>query len=288
MKPATAWRLSSRLLFGQMYEDVELERRAFTPGSRVFCIASAGCTAISLSADYQVTAVDLNPSQVAYARLRAAGAPPRWGFVDRVMRAERHALILAGWTVPHLERFLALDDCAEQLTYWRRYLNTRRFRAAFDSKVALDALALRLLARDRNLPLLHLGGIMRRRLERGFTRYANSANPYVQRLLGVGLPPNGPPAANPIRFEIANAADFLQAMPADSFDAFSLSNIADAASASFRTQLLQAVGHAAAPGAIAVLRSFAEPHNRQEAEYATQDRSMLWGSIQVLPARDLR
>jgi len=288
VRPDTAWKLSTRLLFGQMYEDVEIERRAFIPGCRVFCIASAGCTAIALSSNHQVTAVDLNPAQIEYARGRAAGKERQWGLLDRLMRAERHALLFAGWTPSRLERFLRFDDCAEQLAFWQANLNTLRFRNAFDFKLACDGIVLRLLTPDRGLPLLTLGGIFRRRLERGFARHPNNTNPYAHRLFGRGLTPSGLPAASSIRFETANAVEFLQAMPANSFDAFSLSNIADAAASTFRLQLIQAVKHAASPSAVAVLRSFHEPENSVEAECAARDRAMLWGSIQVVPARELR
>ena len=57
MASATAWeagRLDAgrgppRVLFGRMYEDPEIEHAAFAPGGRVFCIASAGCTAMRLA-----------------------------------------------------------------------------------------------------------------------------------------------------------------------------------------------------------------------------------------------
>ncbi|MBV8828569.1 MAG: DUF3419 family protein, partial [Acidobacteriaceae bacterium] len=65
-------RSPARILFGQMYEDSAIEMRAFRPGSRVFCIASAGDTAIALARDHNVTAVDINPAQLEYARKRAS------------------------------------------------------------------------------------------------------------------------------------------------------------------------------------------------------------------------
>ncbi len=62
-----------RVLFGQMYEDPEVELRAFPEGAPVFCIASAGDTALALAARHPVTAVDINPVQLDYARQRLAG-----------------------------------------------------------------------------------------------------------------------------------------------------------------------------------------------------------------------
>ena len=73
--PMTAWQSgrfragragSRKLLFGYMYEDAEIELRAFQPNGRIFCIASAGCTAMKLAAHHAVVAVDINPVQLAY------------------------------------------------------------------------------------------------------------------------------------------------------------------------------------------------------------------------------
>ena len=46
------------LLFGRMYEDVAIEREAFLPGSRVFSIASSGCTAMALAPDHEGWSAD--------------------------------------------------------------------------------------------------------------------------------------------------------------------------------------------------------------------------------------
>jgi hypothetical protein len=102
---ATAWsagRLDGakgppRVLFGRMYEDPRIEQAAFAPGGRVFCIASAGCTAIHLSLDHEVVAVDINPAQVDYAAGRIAGAPMAAGSAEKLMRVGRTLFPLAGW-----------------------------------------------------------------------------------------------------------------------------------------------------------------------------------------------
>jgi hypothetical protein len=85
VKPETAWtagRLGPfhgplRLLFGQMYEDAEIEREAFAGKDRVFCIASAGSTARRLADEHDVVACDINPVQLAYAERRARGGTGR-------------------------------------------------------------------------------------------------------------------------------------------------------------------------------------------------------------------
>jgi hypothetical protein len=203
------------------------------------------------------------------------------------MQFQRGALIVAGWTNSRLHRFLQFTDCEEQLAFWHTYLNTSRFQAMFDAKLACDGCMIRLFTRDRRLPLRNIGRLIRGRLERGFARHPNSINPYAQRLLGHGLAPVAEIPANPIRFETADAAEFLEAAPSGSFNAFSLSNIADGAAQSFRQRLLEGVKHAASSDAIAVLRSFGEPVNDAAAEFAARDRAMLWGSVQVAPASAL-
>lgn len=85
--PETAWRAGrlgsshgpQRLLFGNMYEDAEIERSAFRGKGRVFCIASAGDTAIHLAGEHEVFACDINPAQLDYAERRAAGGPAETG-----------------------------------------------------------------------------------------------------------------------------------------------------------------------------------------------------------------
>ena len=94
---ATAWergrfdarRGPSKVLFGCMYEDASIECGAFRPGGRVFCIASAGCTAMKLAPRHEVVAVDINPAQLAYAQRRFAGEHCVRGVAERVMAFAR-------------------------------------------------------------------------------------------------------------------------------------------------------------------------------------------------------
>ncbi len=139
--PETVWsrgrfdgrRGSSRLLFGQMYEDSAIEVRAFRPGGRIFCVASAGCTAMELSRRHEVVAVDINAVQVAYAKDRASGAPPLPGAAERVLGRLRALAPLVGWRSSRLREFLDLEDPAEQIVFWRQHLDGPGFRAATDA-----------------------------------------------------------------------------------------------------------------------------------------------------------
>ena len=296
MSEATPWERGrfdgrdgpSRVLFGRMYEDPAIELRAFRPGGRVFCIASAGCTAMRLAAEHSVVAVDINRDQLAYAARRLAGGPTVRGTAERVMAFGRAFAPLVGWSRARLAAFLDLDEPEAQLAFWRRELDTRRFRAAFDALFSVTAL--RAVYASPFLAFLprRLGAVMRGRLERGFARHPNRANPYARALLAGAAPDEPPlPATNAIELVHGDAAAWLERAPAAAFDGFTLSNVLDGADERYRARLFAAVRRAAAPGATVVLRSFAEPPAPLPTNQASDDRSLLWGIVDVRPAATL-
>ena len=265
-----------------MYEDSSLELAVFEPGGRVFCIASAGCTALALAArGDDVTAVDLNPAQVAYVDARAKGAPVREGRAEQGFRRLRRLGALVGWSRPTLERFCALDDPADQLRFWRDRLDTRRFRAAL--AVLLRPLVLRRAFAQPFIEVLpsRFDRILHARLERGFARHANRRNPYAAQLL---LGRRQAAQASTLTAAQGDAAEFLELCAPGSFHGFSLSNVLDAASPRYGERLLAAVHQAAAPGAVVILRSFGEPRSEEEARRAADERSLIWGSVRVMSA----
>ena len=274
-----------KILFGCMYEDTAIELSTFRPGGRVFCIASAGCTAMRLASRHDVTAVDINPIQLAYAIDRAAGGTMMRGSAERVMDMGRALAPLVGWRSARVREFLDMDDPVAQLAFWHRHLATRRFRFALDA--LLSVTALRAVYASPFLSLLprEFGAIMRGRMERCFARHPNRTNPYARALL-LGEPPTEvpPPEVTRIRFVHADAAGFLESEAPGSYDGFTLSNILDGAEQTYGQRLFAAVRHAAAPGAAVVLRTFGEPREAAAAERAMQDRSMLWGSVDVMAA----
>jgi len=292
VKPETAWqagRLGSssgapRLLFGRMYEDAEIERAAFQGKGRVFCIASAGATAIELADQHEVVACDVNPAQLAYAERRADGGQQETGDAERAMNFARAFMPLVGWRTGVVRAFLALSDVNEQTAFWSKHLNTRRFRAAFDA--LLSPAILRTVYASEFLSFLppKFGAVLRHRLERGFARHQNASNPYLRALL---LGENGEHtrAKTPhIRFVLADAASWLESCPAGFFDGFALSNILDGAGAAYRSRLSKAIDRASTKEAVVVSRSFAEPPGL-ESNQAACDRSMLWGVVDVRSAK---
>ncbi len=295
MSPETPWRSgrlgaaigSHRLLFGHMYEDAEIEREAFRSRDRVFCIASAGCTAMRLCDRHEVVACDINPVQLAYAERRVRGAAAEVGDAERAMAFARAFMPLVGWRAGVIRSFLALSNVTEQVAFWRAHLDTRRFRAGFDA--LMSPAILRIVYAPQFLSFLpaRFGAVLRRRLEMGFARHANATNPYARALL-LGETDDEPPPKMPrVQFIPKDAASYLESCPAGFFDAFSLSNILDGTDSSYRSRLSQAVRRAATKDAVVVLRSFGEPSPELTTNYAESDRAMLWGVVEVCSAHSL-
>jgi S-adenosylmethionine:diacylglycerol 3-amino-3-carboxypropyl transferase len=180
-----------------------------------------------------------------------------------------------------------MRDPAEQLHYWQRTLNSRRWRVGVDTLLSASLLGLAYASPFiASLPR-HFGAHIRARLERAWANHANHSNPYAWRLL-LGETQFVAELPTPaIRFVCADAATYLEACEAASFDAFSLSNIADGAPSCYVQRLCRAVKHVAAPGAVVVARSFAEPANDAENNRAACDRSLLWGAVNVNRVGDL-
>jgi len=277
-----------QVLFGRMYEDPSIELDAFRPGGRILCIASAGCTAMQLAPHHEVVAVDINPVQLAYAEQRFNGDPGYRGKAERVMDFMRFFGPLAGWRAARVRRFIELDDPTEQMAYWKRELDTWRFRAALDGLFSVTAL--RSVYAPRFLDFLprRLGSVMRGRMERCFARHPNRNNPYARSLLLGELssePP--PPQARDVRLIHADVADYLENEAPASFDGFTLSNILDGVDDAYQQRLIAAVKRAATPGAVTVLRSFGDAMAQSPANRAADDRAMLWGSVLVRPATEV-
>lgn len=271
-----------QLSFGQTYEDSAIELQAFGSRSRVFCIAGAGYTARALAAaGHHVTAVDINPVQLSYAKSRAAGRPLRMGIAERLLALGRNLAKLAGWSRAKVADFLNLSDPAEQVEYWDRRLDTQAWRVVVDT-----LLAPRLLGLCYASPFIEslpqdFGLRLRQRLRRTWATHSNRNNPYAASLL-LGRPPVEPNVSESvIQFVCADAADFLESCPPAAFDGFSLSNIGDGVSPDYLRRLQIAIDHVAAPHAIVIARTFAEPGPSLGTNWAQADRSLLWGVVEV-------
>ena len=232
--------------------------------------------------------VDINPVQLAYAERRFAGDRGAPGNAERLMAVGRSFAPLVGWWPSRVRTFLDLADTAEQIAYWRRYLDTRRFRASMDGLLSLTALRAVYAAAFLDFLPPRLGAVMRARMTRCFAQHPNRDNPYARALLLGELstsPP--PPQAKDIRLVHADAATFLEQQPAASFNGFALSNILDGAETAYGERLFAAVKRTAAPGATVVLRSFREAADALPTNRAADDRAMLWGIVDVRPVSTL-
>ena len=275
-----------------MYEDYRIEQRAFDDAQRIFCIASAGCTALALCPDHDVIACDINPTQIEYVQRRIAGGEREIGSAERVLRFMRRFMPLIGWRRKKLEGFLELEDPAEQLRVWQKDFANWRFRAGL--ALMLSPLWLRGSYSSALLSSLpsRFDRVLRTRLVRCFSRHPNRDNPYAWALFLASSPPAAPAEVPPrsterLELVVDDAAAYLERCPAGSFSGFSLSNILDGARPQYKARLFSALRRAARPSAQVVLRSFGEPPSALKSNQAEQDRSMLWGVVDVRPVEAL-
>ncbi len=259
-----------------------IEAEALPERGRILCIASAGCTAFALaSRGARVTAVDANPAQIDYVQERLNGAEPRAGVVEGMLARLRRLGPLVGWSPAALCDFCALEDGQAQLDFWRRRLDTRRFRAGL--RFLLNPLSLRLAYSSPLVAALppSFGQVVRVRLERGFALHPNRQNPYARfLLLGEAEQPDPQPGID-LTLVCSDAAAYLEQSAPSSFDGFAFSNVLDGATPAYGQRLFSAARRAAAPRAVVVLRSFNHPATTQEESWAARERSLLWGSVHV-------
>ena len=80
-------------------------------------MASAGCTALALCPQHDVVAVDINPVQLEYARMRMAGMPCQRGTAERLMAFGRFFGSCVGWSRRRVLEFLDLAEVTEQMRF---------------------------------------------------------------------------------------------------------------------------------------------------------------------------
>ena len=175
-----------------------------------------------------------------------------------------------------------MRDPAEQLDYWQNKLNTKRWRTAVDSILSVSLLKLVYRSPFATCLPWRFGSLVRARLERGWRNHSNNCNPYAWRLLLGETSPVPEQWVGPIDFACEDAATHLERCKPASFDAFSLSNIADGVPPCYVQRLRMAIDRAARPGAVVVTRSFAKPDGPIRSNLAERDRSMIWAQFTSL------
>jgi hypothetical protein len=275
----TAQSTGPRLLFGRMYEDPRVELSAFPAApARVLCIASAGDMAAALAdAGHDVTAVDINPCQLAYAADRVTGgALSRTGTAERLTAVGRRAATaLPGWRPAVLAAFLELDEPACQLTWWRERLDGPGLRLLMGAVLRpAGPLAALLRPGFRGVVPARFDAVLRERIADTVARYPNADN-HLLRLLLLGQAPELLPVPD-VRFVHAEVAEHLESVTPGSYDAVTLSNVLDGPGASYARRLRAAVERAVRPGGVAVLRSL------RGSGRSTDDRCPLWGTVRLI------
>lgn len=189
-----------------------------------------------------------------------------------------------GWRAGRLDR----GRGPPVLMFGRMYEDAAVKRAAIDTLLSgpvLRALLRRALAEAAPTDF---GVRMRARFERCISRHPNRTNPYLRALvLGERAPRVDASCPPSIELHAAEATAFLEAAAPASYDGFALSNILDGASPALRARLFAAVRDAASERAVVVLRSFREAERRSEFDRTEQDRSILWGRVEVVPVTAL-
>lgn len=273
-----------RVLFGRSYEDQRIELAAFGAPGRVCVIASSGeVAAACAAAGHQVTAVDVNPHQLAYARRRLGGGESVRGSAESLMTAGRSMLrpVAPGWRLRRLWPVLQTAGPEEALAYWRRDLDTRVVRWLVAGALRPGTFTARMLTEEfgRFIPR-RFDDILRARVARGLGRHGMRDNRFAWRLLSGEEQPGWrlPDAdADQVTWLVQDVAGHLESVPAGHYDALSLSNVLDGAPPEYGARLKVAVRHAVRPGGAVVLRSLAEPAPG-DAGLAAEDAAMIWGS----------
>ncbi len=271
-----------RLLFGRTFEDPAIELGLFAPGGTVLCIASAGDTARALAAArHDVIAVDINPAQIDEVRRRLEGRAPRAGAADRLLALGRGALRPLGWRRARLDRFCQLDDPRTQAIEWAR-LTSPLVRVAVRAAVSPGVLRLAYGESFARLVPPRFGDALVDRVGRHVAISSNRDNPWLALLLtGVWSTPDPVDGADRIELRDGDVAQILEALPANSLDGISVSNVLDGPGSAYADRLLAAARRAGRPDAPIIVRSFLEPSDPSAVRLASRDRSLLWGGITV-------
>ena len=119
------------------------------------------------------------PSELLFGRMFEDAAIELCAFRPGGLSLLRAGGPIVGWTARRMHEFLDLEKPKHQVVFWRRHLDTARFRAAIDALLSRAT-----LSRIYAPALLHglppgFGPVIRGRMERCFARHSNRTNPYA-------------------------------------------------------------------------------------------------------------
>ena len=277
-----------RLLYGWDIEDEQIELALLPPSSRVLAAAGAGELVAHLAAaGHRVVAVTANREQLEYARRRSSGGPFEAGSIERVLDAGRRLIRAASpaWSRRRVRGLLSDASPARVQQQWRQRFDNRTFRNVLHATMAPAGMLAAAVQRDFSTALpAHFTDTVRARLDARLGMHPSPGNRFAWRLLAGEDPPGYVPPVAPagaIDFVLADALTHLEAAPPASYDAVTLSNVADGTRADLVERLGRAARHAVVPGGPIVVRSFAATTDARASALADEDRSLVWGGIHV-------
>lgn len=276
------------ILFGASYEDERIELDVFGRPGRICVVAGSGETAAGCAAaGHAVTAVDINPTQLAYARARCAGGATVVGTAERGMAVARALLkvVAPAWRRDRLLSVLASAGPAVAGEHWRTSLDSAAFARLLALALRPGSVVAGWLQPDFAAFVPSRFDLdLRARLADGLGRHGTAQNRFAWRLLaGAELPGWTMPRlgdVEPITWLHADIAVHLESVPPGHYDGISLSNVFDGAPAAFDQRLRTAASRAVRPGGPVIIRTFAPP-GADGPGRAADDAAMLWGSVQV-------
>lgn len=277
-----------RLLYGWDIEDEQIELALLPPSSRVLAAAGAGELVAHLAAaGHEVVAVTANREQLEYARRRSAGGPFEAGSAERVLDAGRRLIRAASpaWQRRRVRSLLTNASPQRVQQQWRQRFDNRTFRSVLHATMAPAGMLAAAIQRDFSTVLpAHFTDTVRARLDARLGIHPSPGNRFAWRLLAGEDPPGYAPPVAPdgaIDFVLSDALSHLEAAAPASFDAVTLSNVADGTRADLVERLGRAARHAVVPGGPIIVRSFAPTADARASALADDDRSLVWGGIHV-------
>lgn len=267
------------LKFAVVREDPELEAHLIRSQGvrRVLVVASGGCSALSLLADFpqlEVTAFDLNPRQLEQVRDKAVAAAAgllarlnvgdaderglnQSGEFEGLFRTLRQMLLGFVLTEDELERFFTCD--APTRAALARTWTTHRYWPACFASCFTDGLLHAMFgpAATQHAEPGSYPGYFRELFERGLARDDAARNPFLQHvLLGAYRHDDAPAYTRDRRGRmpelVLGGLDAVQDLAR--FELFSLSNVFDWSDDDLVADWARRLARAARPGSIVLLR----------------------------------
>lgn len=231
---------------------------------------------------------------------RLARGLNRVGRVDRWMGLGLRLFHLLVKSRSRCRDFLSLDDPREQGQRFREGWDGLLWRSAFRAGLSRPVMMALYGSLARGLPV-DCARVMRQRMERFLTAFPAARNPWLWQTFleryppGLGPsylePPYDPERFGRVRFEAADAADWLERQEPGSVDFVALSNVLEVAPQDDCRRLLTAAGRALRSGGLVCLRFMfprdlpecpgLEPAPELEARLGALDRSFFCNRFRV-------